>query len=108
MSLRKGSWEITYVEQSNSTPRKNVTVLPGKAFSPGIRFSLELPAFSPAAASVHKTAANDFRSHDYLPTLQVWLCSLNLLSASFAKSLLSSSSAVSLEKLSSPKGFQLG
>lgn len=33
--------------------------------------------------------------------------SQNLLSASFAKSLLSSSSAVSLEKLSSSKGFQL-
>lgn len=34
--------------------------------------------------------------------------SSNVPSANFAKSLLSSSSAVSLEKLSSPKGFQLG
>lgn len=36
------------------------------------------------------------------------MCKLNLLSANFAKSLFRSSSAVSLEKLSSPKGFQPG
>lgn len=40
-------------------------------------------------------------------TLQTKTKNQNLLSVSFLKSLLSSSSAVSLEKLSSSKGFQL-
>lgn len=75
-----------------------------------MRFSLDPAAFSPAAAAVHKPKEEKkqtgFRSWN--DSLMLCANKLNLLSASFAKSLLRSSSAVSLEKLSSPKGFQAG
>lgn len=81
--------------------------------SPGMRFSMEPVAFSAAAAAVHKHTAKgaiSFRSLKSADAAGVHCTAmtLHLPSASLAKSLLRSSSAVSLEKLSSPKGFQLG
>lgn len=76
-----------------------------------MRLSLEPVAFSPGAAAVHKQTAKFSLEHTTIYQCCRCKCAVNklsVLSASFAKSLLSSSSAVSLEKLSSPKGFQLG